>query len=307
MLDTSKQSSTTITHIIEISEEGCSLKDFLRDHYGISSRLLSKMKKSRQIRMNGQYAPYHTQVYRGDEIEMNFEEQPNAYPPVPMDLEIAYEDLDLLLLNKKPGVVTHPTRGYHEDTLTNGVVDYFQQIGLNMKIRFVNRLDMNTSGLLIVAKNPFAHFDLMKQMQENLVVKHYLTWVHGVVERDHGVIEGPIFNPEGSEGRRIVDARGQESKTGYKVLERKKERTLLKVRLYTGRTHQIRVHLSSLGHPIIGDTLYCDPKNQDIEEKNFPRQALHAYELEFFQPRYRTKLQVKASMPKDMKNLYEGS
>ncbi len=304
MLDPNKQSSTTITHIVEINEEGCSLKDFLRDRYGISSRLLSKMKKSRQIRMNGQYAPYHTQVYRGDEIEMNFEEDPNAYPRVSMNLDIAYEDLDLLILNKQPGIVTHPTRGHHEDTLTNGVVDYFQRIGLNMKIRFVNRLDMNTSGLLIIAKNPFAHFDLMKQMQEDLVIKHYLTWVHGVVGKDRGVIEGRIFNPEGSEGRRVIDPKGQASRTGYEVLERKKDRTLLKVRLYTGRTHQIRVHLSSMGHPIMGDTLYCYGKDP-IEEEKFPRQALHAYELEFFQPRYRTKLRVQAAMPKDMERLFQ--
>ncbi len=304
MLDPNKQSSTTITHIVEVSEEGSSLKDFLRDHYGISSRLLSKMKKRRQILMNGQYAPYHTHVYRGDEIEMNFEEDPNDYLPVPMELEIAYEDLDLLILNKQPGIVTHPTRGHHENTLTNGVMDYFQGIGLNMKIRFVNRLDMHTSGLLIVAKNPFAHFDLMKQMQEDLVIKHYLTWVHGAVDKDRGEIEGRIFNPEGSEGRRIIDPAGQACKTGYEVLERKKDRTLLKVRLYTGRTHQIRVHLSALGHPIIGDTLYSDSKEQ-IEEKSFPRQALHAYQLEFFQPRYRTKLRVQASMPKDMEKLFQ--
>ncbi len=305
MLDPNKQSSTTITHIVEVNEEGSSLKDFLRDHYGISSRLLSKMKKNQQIRMNGKYAPYHTRVYRGDKIEMNFEEDPNAYPRVPMNLEIAYEDLDLLILNKQPGIVTHPTRGHHEDTLTNGVVDYFQRIGLNMKIRFVNRLDMNTSGLLIVAKNPFAHFDLMKQMQEDLVTKYYLTWVHGEVDKDRGSIEGRIFNPEGSEGRRVIDPKGQASKTGYEVLERKKDRTLLRVRLYTGRTHQIRVHLCSMGHPIMGDTLYCHRKSPREEEKKFPRQALHAYQLEFYQPRYRTKLRVKASMPKDMESLFQ--
>ena len=307
MLDPNKQSSTTITHIIEVNEEGTSLKDFLRDHYGISSRLLSKMKKSRQILMNGQYAPYHTQVYRGDEIEMNFEEDPNAYPRVPMDLEIVYEDLDLLIINKKPGIVTHPTRGHHEDTLTNGVVDHFHGIGLNMKVRFVNRLDMNTSGLLIIAKNPFAHFDLMKQMQEDQVIKRYVTWVHGKVKKDQGLIEGRIYNPMNSEGRRIIDPKGQMAKTGYEVIERKSDKTLLKVRLYTGRTHQIRVHLSSLGHPIIGDTLYCNDKDIIDEEKGFPRQALHACELEFLQPRYGTEVKVEASMPKDMKSLFKES
>ncbi|NBG87046.1 RluA family pseudouridine synthase [Isachenkonia alkalipeptolytica] len=298
MLDPKKQSATTITHIVEISEEGGTLKDFLRDRYGISSRLLSKMKKKRQILMNGEYAPYHTRIYRGDQIEMNFEEDPNSYPSVPMNLEIAYEDLDLLIINKKPGIVTHPTQGHHKDTLTNGVVDYFQRIGLNMKVRFVNRLDMNTSGLLVIAKNPFAHFDLMKQMQEDQVTKSYLTWVHGKVKEDQGMIEEPIYNPEDSGGRRIIDSRGQISKTGYRVLRRKENRTLLNVRLYTGRTHQIRVHLGSIGHPIIGDTLYGDEG-----EESFPRQALHAFSLEFFQPRYRKKIQVEAPMPKDMEAL----
>ncbi len=302
MLDPKKQSSVTITHRVEIPEEGAKLKDFLRDVYGISSRLLSKMKKNRQILMNGDYAPYHTRVYRGDEIEMHFDEDPNEYPAVSMDLEIAYEDLDLLIINKKPGVVTHPTRGHHQDTLTNGVVEYFQRIGLKMKVRFVNRLDMNTSGLLIVAKNPFAHFDLMKQMQEDQVIKHYLTWVRGEVKREQGIIDGKIYNPEHSEGRRIIDPRGQASKTGYEVLATQQNRTLLKVRLYTGRTHQIRVHLASIGHPIIGDTLYG---NGSDDAEGFPRQALHAYQLEFFQPRYRRKLQVQAGMPADMKSLYE--
>ncbi len=297
MLDPNRQSSTKITHIIEIEEEGLPLKDFLRDYYGISSRLLSKMKKGRQILMNGEYAPYHKIVYRGDEIEMDMEEGPNDYPGVPMNFDIAYEDLDLLILNKPPGIVTHPTRGHHEDTLTNGVVDYFQQIGLNMKVRFVNRLDMYTSGLLIVAKNPFAHFDLMKQMQEDQVIKRYLTWVHGTVKEDRGLIETPIYNPKDSGGRRIIDPRGQDSKTGYEVLKRKDNRSLLKVRLFTGRTHQIRVHLASLGHPIIGDTLYAGP------EESFPRQALHAFELEFFQPRFRTKCHVQAKIPEDLKAL----
>jgi 23S rRNA pseudouridine1911/1915/1917 synthase len=302
MLDPKKQSSTTITHRVEIREEGVKLKDFLRDGYGISSRLLSKMKKNRQILMNGDYAPYHTRIYRGDEIEMHFEENPNEYPAVPMDLEIVYEDLDLLIINKKPGVVTHPTRGHHEDTLTNGVVDYFQRIGLRMKVRFVNRLDMNTSGLLIVAKNPFAHFDLMKQMQQDQVIKHYLTWVRGDVDKKQGEITSRIFNPEDSEGRRVIDPRGQASKTGYEVVTRQSQQTLLKVRLYTGRTHQIRVHLASIGYPIIGDTLYG---NESEGRERFPRQALHAYQLEFFQPRYRTKLQVQADLPADMKSLYE--
>ncbi len=298
MLDPNKQSATTITHIVEISEEGGILKDFLRDRYGISSRLLSKMKKRRQILMNGAYAPYHTRIYRGDEIEMNFEEDPNDYPGVSMNLEIAYEDLDLLVINKKPGIVTHPTQGHHKDTLINGVVEYFRRIGLPMKVRFVNRLDMNTSGLIVVAKNPFAHFDLMKQMQEDQVIKTYLTWVHGRVKKDQGEIREPIYNPEDSGGRRIIDSRGQPSKTGYQVVCRKENRSLLKVRLYTGRTHQIRVHLGFIGHPIIGDTLYGDER-----EERFPRQALHAFGLEFYQPRYRKKIQVEAPMPEDMETL----
>ncbi len=279
MLAKDKQRASVIVHRVEPLEEGEKLKIFLRDNYGISTRLLNKIKKGRQIMINGRYAKYHHILKEGEEITIDMKENPNDYEAIPMDLDIVYEDLDLMIINKPPGIVVHPTKGTRGPTLINGIVGKFIDQDLSMKVRFVNRLDMDTSGLLIVAKNPFAHFDMMKQMKEGDVEKKYLTWVHGNVKNDHGVIDQPIYNPENSQGRRIIHEKGQISKTGYMVLERLKERTLMEVRLFTGRTHQIRVHLASIGHPIIGDSLYGEGTD------GFPRQALHAYSLEFYQPR----------------------
>ncbi|MGN1033688.1 MAG: RluA family pseudouridine synthase, partial [Intestinibacter sp.] len=217
-----------------------------------------------------------------------------------LNLDIVYDDFDLIVVNKPPFMVVHPTKSHFENTMANGVTDYIIKKGEAVKIRFVNRLDMNTSGLVIVAKNPFAQHVLSSEMKDEGFDKKYITVVKGIVEKDRDTINEPIYRPTDDSVKRVVDPRGQESITHYKVIERLKDATVLEVKLETGRTHQIRVHMSHIGHPIIGDELYGS-----LDEDLINRQALHAYSLKFKQPRTKEILEFKTDIPRDMKELIE--
>ena len=182
----------------------------------------------------------------------------------------------------------------------NGITYYIKEKNENVKVRFVNRLDMNNSGLVIVAKNAYAHHTLSVDMGNDAVEKKYITVVKGIVENDEGTINEPIYRPTEDSIKRIVDEKGQASITHYKVLERLNDATVVEVKLETGRTHQIRVHMSHIGHGIIGDELYGY-----VDENLINRQALHAYSLSFNQPRTKENLEFKAELSNDIKNLIE--
>lgn len=196
-------------------------------------------------------------------------------------------------------MVVHPTKSHQSNTLSNGIAYYFNQNNIKKKIRFVNRLDMNTSGILIVAKNPFAHQQLALQFEENLVKKKYKTIVDGVVSKDRQVIDLPIGREEDKSIRKTVTKDGQSAITKYIVLNRLENMTLLDVEIPTGRSHQIRVHLSHLGHPILGDSLY------GRESSLIDRQALHSYYIGLKHPRTKEAIEFFADLPKDMKNIVE--
>lgn len=217
--------------------------------------------------------------------------------PEPMDLDIVYEDFDLLILNKKPNIVVHPTKSHQSNTLSNGISYYFLNKGIKKKIRLVNRLDMDTSGLLVVAKNSFAHQQMALQFENNTVEKKYLAIVKGIMEDDYGTIDLPIGREEEKSIRKIVMENGQNALTTYKVVERFREATLVEVKIHTGRSHQIRVHLNHIGHPIIGDILY-DESSQYIK-----RQALHSYYLKALHPRTKEIIEFKTKLPEDIRQL----
>ena len=223
------------------SEEDSTLKEILLDKLNFSVRSLSKMKREQSVLINGEFKKPSASVKKGDLIEVKINEDMANFEPQDLNLEILYDDFDIIMVNKPPFMVVHPTKSHYDKTIANGVTDYIIKNNEKVKVRFVNRLDMNTSGLVIVAKNAYAHHTLSVDMGENKVEKTYIT-----------------------------------------------------------RTHQIRVHMEYIGHGIIGDELYGY-----VDEELINRQALHAYSLEFNQPRTKEKLNFKADIPKDMKNLIE--
>lgn len=281
------------------NEEEMTLKEVLLDKLNFSVRSLSKMKREKSVLVNGVYKKPSIKVYCGDLIEVKIEEEKARFEPQDLNLQIIYDDFDIIMVNKPPFMVVHPTKSHYDKTIANGISYYIDNQKENVKIRFVNRLDMNTSGLVIVAKNAYAHHTLSIAMSANKVKKKYITVVDGTIEEDEGTINEPIYRQAEDSIKRIIDERGQASITHYKVIERLKNATVLEVSLETGRTHQIRVHMAHIGHGIIGDELYYGC----VDENLIDRQALHAYELEFEQPRTKEKLKFKAEIPKDMKEL----
>ena len=282
------------------SEEDSTLKEILLNKLNFSVRSISKMKKEQSVFVNKEFKKPSTNIKKGDLIEVKIDEEMASFAPCDLNLEIIYDDFDLMIVNKPPFMVVHPTKSHSENTIANGVTDYILKNNEKVKIRFVNRLDMNTSGLLIVAKNAYAHHTLSVDMSLDKIEKTYITIVKGIVKEDFGTINKPIYRPTEDSIKRIVDERGQESITHYEVLERLKDATVLKVRLETGRTHQIRVHMNYIGHSIIGDELYGE-----FDESLINRQALHAYSLKFNQPRTKEVLEFKSKLPDDIKNLIE--
>ncbi|UUV14121.1 RluA family pseudouridine synthase [Clostridioides difficile] len=280
------------------NEEEMTLKEVLLDKLNFSVRSLSKMKREKSVLVNGVYKKPSLKVYSGDLIEVKIDEEKANFEPQDLNLQIIYDDFDIIMVNKPPFMVVHPTKSHYDKTIANGISYYIDNQKENVKIRFVNRLDMNTSGLVIVAKNAYAHHTLSTAMSENKVEKKYITVVDGIIKENEGTIDEPIYRPTEDSIKRIIDERGQSSITHYKVIERLENATVLEVSLETGRTHQIRVHMAHIGHGIIGDELYGY-----VDEELINRQALHAYKLEFEQPRTKEKLKFKADIPEDMKEL----
>lgn len=292
------QKYNIISYINE--DENLTLKEVLLDKLNFSVRSLSKMKRYKTVKVNNEYIRPGDKINKGDLIEVKIEEDMADFKPQDLKLPILYDDFDIIMVNKPPFMVVHPTKSHFENTIANGVTHYVVEKSENVKIRFVNRLDMNTSGLVIVAKNPYAQFVLSSDMKEDKVEKMYIAVVKGVVKEDFGTINEPIYRPADDSIKRIVHEEGQPSVTHFEVVERLKDATVLKLKLETGRTHQIRVHLNHIGHGIIGDELYGY-----VDENLINRQALHAFSLKFKQPRTREDLEFKAPIPNDMEELIE--
>lgn len=294
---------STLEKCVEKSFEGRKIREYLKEEMGLSSRLIRGAAIDKRILVNNNPVKMNYVLKENDNILINLiKKESQNIEPEKMELDIVYEDKDIIVVNKRPNMVVHPTKRYQSGTLANGLLYYFRETNQNCIVRLVSRLDMDTSGLIIIAKNQYAHMELSKEMQQNNIEKRYLTIVHGHMEEMQGTIDKPIYRPE-EEGnmKRVVDDRGQRSITHYKVVERLKDADLVECLLETGRTHQIRVHLSSLGHPIYGDTLYGDESDSEI----IPRQALHAYGLNFKSPRTKKPLELRAELPNDIKTLLE--
>ena len=285
-----------ITYTIE--ENNKTIKQILKERLFISDRLLTFLKKNSLILYNNDKITNLNILARLNStvtVDLNFEEDNNNIVPIKMDLKIIYEDEALLIIDKPAGIPVHPSILHYTNSLSNGVKYYFDSINLKKKIRPVNRLDRNTSGIVIFAKNQYIQECLIHQMQTKEFKKTYLAVVEGHLKKLNGTIDAPITRKENSIIERCVAENGEKSITHYKVLKQNFEKNydIVECLLETGRTHQIRVHLSYIGHPLIGDTLYGN------NSKYISRQALHAYKVEFINPITNKLTQFTSDLPKD--------
>lgn len=272
------------------------LRAYLKGEKHISTRFLISAGREGRIKVNGKKEKLNYMLSEGDIIEIELQrEETQDIEPVKMELDIVYEDKDILIINKPPFIVVHPTKNYQTNTLSNGIIYYFRQKGEDTIVRLVSRLDMNTSGLIVVAKNQFTHMAMARD--KDSFQKTYLAVVHNKMKEKEGLIDLPILKEEIGV-KRIISPEGQESKTMYKVIEEYDNSSLIELRLLTGRTHQIRVHLSHFGCPIYGDDLYGEN-----DEGYIKRQALHAAKIEFNHPRTLERMKFEAPIPEDIKSL----
>lgn len=274
------------------------INEILSLEFKISSRLKNKLIKKNMVFLNGNICDTRNNINIGDKliIDLNYKEDNSNIIPKEMNLDIIYEDNWLLVINKPAGITIHPSILHFDNSLSNGVRFYFDKIGLNKKIRPVNRLDKDTSGLVIFAKCEYIQECLSLQMKEGIFEKEYLCLVSGTFNQKAGTINLPIARKEGSIMERCIDEKGKQAITHYKVLKEFENYSLVQCTLETGRTHQIRLHMSSIGHPLLGDTLY------GTSSPLISRQALHSYKIKFIHPITKKELELTAKIPQDIKN-----
>ena len=285
------------------SNKYSNVKEVLKAEFSMSDRLLLKLKKLDKIYLNGNVTSVNHPVFENDLIEcyLDYEEDNSNIVPTEMPLNIIYEDEAYIVVNKPAGIPVHPSMDHYADSLSNGIAFYFNQIGLKKKIRPVNRLDKDTSGIVIFAKNEYIQECLVRQMKSKEFIKRYIAVVNGNLDNLEGTINAPIARKEGSIIERCVSETGDIAITHYKVLKRKTDFDIVECILETGRTHQIRVHFAYLGHILLSDTLY------GTSSSLINRQALHAYEAEFTHPLSKKKVKYIATVPEDLNKLMENA
>ena len=272
--------------------EGKKLISFLRGHVKISVRLLRSLKRVEGgIKINGENARTIDILHAGDTVTLSIPEDDTHSIPIDYELKVVYEDDDVLVIDKPAMLPMHESHNHQGDTLANAVAGYLQKKGKSLAFRAVGRLDKGTSGLVICALNSHAAARLSGNFEKTyyaMATGHY----EGV-----GTIDKPIYRPDPMKTYRIADDRGDRAVTHYEVLESAEDYSFLKIRLETGRTHQIRVHFAYLGTPLYGDRMYGE------EHPLIERQALHCGEVSFNHPVTGERLTLSAELPEDMKNL----
>ncbi|GAB7388060.1 RluA family pseudouridine synthase [Bacillaceae bacterium] len=291
---------------IEEDDAGMRIDKFLAEQGGEWSRSqIQKWIKEGHVQVNGRAVKANYRLQADDEVALKVPPPQELHiRPEPMDLDIVYEDRDVVVVNKPRGLVVHPAPGHYTGTLVNGLLHHCRDLsGINGVLRpgIVHRIDKDTSGLLMVAKNDAAHLSLAKQLKDHTVKRKYIALVHGAIGHDLGTIDAPIGrDPQNRQLMTVVFKNGKPAVTHFAVLERFRDFTLLELKLETGRTHQIRVHMKYIGHPVVGDPKYGPRKTLPIAG-----QALHAATLGFRHPRTGEELEFTAPLPMDMQRLLE--
>jgi len=280
------------------------------------ARILPQYSRSRiqswirdgHVSLDGAPASQRSRVWGGEHVEVIPVLHPSEIPqrPEAMNLSIIHEDESLLVIDKPPGLVVHPGSGNWQGTLLNALLHHVPALARLPRAGIVHRLDKDTSGLLVVAKTLEAHASLVRQLQDRTVRREYLALVQGLVQRG-GRVEAPVGRHPSKRTQMAVTASGKTAITHYEVVERFAACTLLRCRLETGRTHQIRVHMQSIGHPLVGDRVYgrapaAAPSLRKLMA-TFPRQALHAARLELLHPASGLRASWEAPLPADMREL----
>lgn len=292
---------------IQGQEAGRTVRDYLKNCAGFSEAQVRRMKfRENGICLNGQRSRVNTVLKEGDRLELLVDGSGGisshlvSNPEMP---EILYEDEDVVAVNKPAGTAVHPSHGHYSDTLANQLAAYFRQENTEVSIRSIGRLDKETSGVVLFAKNRVAAARLSEQRAQGRLRKEYLAlcrWTSGEIEEGWHTIEKPIAPLEGSLMKMCVHPEGKPAVTHYRVEQYHSGTALLRLWLETGRTHQIRVHMASEGHPLVGDSLYGDGGGGE-QEGIIRRAALHAETLEFFQPFTGERVSVYAALPEDIR------
>ncbi len=291
------------------TDEGLLLQKYLERVQGISAKAVRRLKHQGAVLLNGQKTRMNVHVRAGDQIVLQYppKEASSYLAPEPLAVDIIYEDKEIMVVNKPSHQCVHPTKGYPGGTLANGVLYHWQVKGEAAQLHLVNRLDRDTSGLLLIAKSAYAAQQLFTQQKSREIKKSYLALVTGRVEKTEGTLDFPIAKLPGRTTRRIVAGHGQSAVTHYKVRGRFKDRangqdySYLSVFPETGRTHQIRVHFSHWGYPLAGDELYGGQIPAGLK-----RQFLHANYLAFYHPLTKEKMEFCQELPGDLADYLNG-
>jgi RluA family pseudouridine synthase len=288
-------------HTVREEEAGRTVQEILTGTLGISRRMIQRLTRAKGVLVNRKPAYLAREVRAGDVVAAKLGEREGAgVEAVEMELDVVHEDRDLLVLNKPPFLLVHPTSPEHTRTLSHGIAHHFLTQEIDARVRPVHRIDRDTSGLLLVAKSAFAHQHLDRQLRERTLRREYLAVVRGRVAEEEGTIEAPIGRHPRNSSLRAVRPGGEAARTRFRVRERFSDASLLELELDTGRTHQIRVHVAHLGHPVIGDRAYGGAAPAFIR-----RQALHAWRLTCVHPATGEALAFEAPLPQDMASLLE--